>query len=145
VPGRRPGLGSRLALVVTLMATSSVQAASDVRVDATVYVVPLAISLDVSPDEAAVGKPVKVRAIVTNTGTSTLTAVAVAVRFDPVGLVVVNGTNRTIARLATGRSASVSWQVRGEAAGVFVLLARASLGSASVESEARLLTITPRR
>ncbi len=48
-----------------------------------------------------------------------------------------------MAQIKAGKNAVVSWSVCGRLPGTYVLLARVTLDGASIDSPARLLTITP--
>ena len=112
-------------------------------VDASLRVSPLAVALTLVPDQAGVGRRVRARVAVTNLGPTAISGVTAEIRLDRDGLVIAGSAVVVIGRIRPGQTASVSWSVCGRLAGQYLVLARATLDGASVESPARLLTITP--
>jgi subtilase family serine protease len=145
----RPRLASAvLALILAATTAGSINAEStsiSASVGASVNVLPLEIALDLSSLNARVGDPVRVRATVTNAGPTRVSNVAVELRVDTSGLSVRGALTATIPRLQPGHATSVYWNLCPIRTGNYLVLARATLGGASIESEARLLTIEGQR
>ena len=101
----------------------------------------LLVSLDMSATRAQIGQVVQAHASVSNPGKTVVKKVTVELRFDPVGLRVPKALT-VVAQIKAGSSATTSWSVCGRVVGVYVLLARVTLDGTSVDSAARVLTIT---
>jgi subtilase family serine protease len=106
---------------------------------------PLEISLELSTMDARVGDAVKARATITNAGQTRISNVTAELHVDISVVDVRGGLVATISRLQPGRTATVSWTLCASATGNFLVLARATVDGASVESEARLLTVEGQR
>ncbi len=143
MPGTRRVV--HLALVAVLLTATSARASTTGMVGATVVVSPLGVALVVTPGSAAAGKPVRARAEVRNLGAGAIGPVLIELRYEPVGLEVRGTVTQEVRRIAAERSASVTWQLRGVVPGSYVMLARATTGPFTTESEAVLLTILPVR
>jgi hypothetical protein len=114
-------------------------------VQARVEISPLVVELSLSVDHARVGERVQARATVANLGDVDLQRVTVALRVDHDGIVLQNREQQTLPKLMSNKSGSVMWSLCGRQAGTYVVLASATLGDVSVDSEALLLTITAGR
>lgn len=143
--GSRPALGPALLAAVLALATAGSINAESASINASVRVVPLEISLELSSLDARVGDAVKARATITNAGPTRLSNVTAELHVDTSAVNVRGGLVATISRLQPGRSATISWTLCATATGNFLVLARASVDGASVESEARLLTVEGQR
>jgi uncharacterized membrane protein len=143
--GTRPRLAPAVLAVVLAAAMAGSINAESTSISASVGVVPLEIALDLSTLDARVGDAVRVRATVLNAGPNRVSNVTVELRVDTSGLSVRGGLNTTIARIQSGHAASVSWTLCPTRTGNYLVLARATVDGASVESEARLLTIAGQR
>jgi len=143
--GSRPGLGPAALAVALALATASAINAESGSISASVQVMPLEIVLDLSDSDALVGESVRARATVTNAGSTRVSDVTVELRVDSSRVIVRGGLTTTISKLKPGQGASMSWWLCGTEAGNYFVLARATLDGASVESEARLLTISGQR
>jgi hypothetical protein len=144
--GRSPAGGRRRILVlligmVLLGTAPAVSAAGGGSISSQVHAFALLVSLDLSAASATVGQTVQARATVSNVGKTLVKKVTVELRFDPVGLRIGKATI-DIAQIKPGKSAVVSWSVCGRVVGTYVLLARVTLDGTSIDSPARLLTIT---
>lgn len=133
-----------LAMVVAAATAGSINAEAT-SITASVSVIPIAIALDLSTLNARVGEAVRVRATITNAGPTLVTNVTVELRVNTSGLRVRGGPTATISRLQPGRSAAVTWTVCPIQGGSYLVLARASVGEALIESDARLLTVAGQR
>ena len=131
--------------VILAAATAGSVNAESASIAAAVTVVPLEITLDLSTLDAKVGETVRVRATISNAGPARLANVLVELRVDTSGLGVRGGLLATIARLQPGTAAVVTWNVCPSRTGNYLVLARASIGDASIESETRLLTVAGQR
>ena len=141
--GRRIGRVAAVVLAALIVGTPMVAAdGSEGRVTATVIVSPLGVTLDVAASSVPVGKAFQARANVTNGWTSVVRDILVELRLDPVGLAVRQDSQREIGQIKGGRSASVSWTVCGMSPGSYVLLVQATVDGATVESVARIVTVT---
>lgn len=67
-------------------------------------------------------------------------SVVVELRVDIEGLRIRSSNSQTVS-VQAGKDVSVRWQACGAAAGSYVVVARATIGGAHVDSQARLLTI----
>jgi len=140
-PRRRGPTALVAVLVLGLIGAQSAYGASARQVNGRVTAFPAIVSFVVSPTSAKVGVAVGAGATITNVGGSTLTSIVVELRAD-VGGLAVNKASQSIAQLKPGKSATISWSVCGRTVGSYVLLARATIGTMSVDSPARVLTIT---
>lgn len=127
--------------VLVALGTAGSAVAESMSVNAVVQVMPLEVVLDLSTAQARIGETVRARATVTNAGPTKASAVTVELRLDSTALGVRGSLVGTISRLQPGRIASVTWSLCPTRAGNYLVLARASVGGASIESEARLLTV----
>jgi uncharacterized membrane protein len=143
--GSRPGLGPAALAVALALAMAGATNAASTSITASVDVLPLEIILDLSDSDALVGESIRARATVTNAGSTRVTDVIVEIRVDSSRVGIRGSPTTTISRLKPGQAASVSWTLCGSQAGNYFVLARATLDGASVESEARLLTISGQR
>jgi uncharacterized protein (DUF58 family) len=133
-------------VAVALLATFSpalLHADDEASVTGHVDVSPLVVSLSVSPTTSPVGKPVRADVRVTNIGAVRVSNVLVEVRAATDGLRIKSGTPQTLSKLKPGETGSIGYTVCGQKPGNYIVLARATLAGKSVESAARLLTITP--
>ncbi len=137
----RPRLGAAVLAVLLATATAGSISAESASINAAVRVMPLAISLELSTSEAKVGDAVRARATITNLGPTRVSKVSIEVRVNASGVRVKEPLVASIGQLQPGKSGSVSWSLCAVGPGGYLVLARATLGGASVESEARLLTI----
>lgn len=124
---------------------TAVTTAAAASVAAMVDVSPLAVALEVPAGGVEAGRQVRVRAIVHNLGDAVVGPVSVELRFSPAGLDVRSEPAHVIRRIVVGRSGSVAWRVRGLVPGVYVLVARASVGPFTTDSPAAVLRILPPR
>jgi hypothetical protein len=125
---------------MVLATTPAAWASSTGRVEATVRIVPITVSLTIEPSSAAIGAPIHARATVANGSASEAAIVSVELRFDPAG-VLLKSDGRSTFTVRPGRSTSTGWTLCGRVAGSYVVLARAEVGGTFVDSPARLLTI----
>jgi hypothetical protein len=137
---RRAFVPTLLAVLVAI-GTAGSAVAESTSINAAVQVMPLEIRLDLSTAQARIGETVRAKATVTNVGPSKVSAITVELRLDATAVVVRGTLVGTISKLQPGKSASLSWSLCPTRAGNDLILARASLGGASIESEARLLTV----
>jgi hypothetical protein len=133
-----------LAVALACAMAGSINAES-ASISASVNVLPLEITLDLGAQEARVGDAVRVHATITNAGPFRVSNVTVELRVDTSGLGVKGGLSTTISRLQPGHGTSVSWTVCPSRTGNYLVLARATLGGASIESETRLLIVSGQR
>lgn len=141
----RPGLSPVALAIVLALATASAINAESASISASVQVLPLEVVLDLSDSDALVGEWVRARATVTNAGSTRVSDVTVELRVDSSRVSIRGGATTTISKLKPGQAASVSWTLCGTQAGDYFVLARATMDGASVESQARLLTIAGQR
>jgi uncharacterized membrane protein len=141
----RPAQLFALALAAVLVSAASVRASPTASVGAAVDISPLVVTIELGSTTVAAGRQVGVRATVRNLGDAVVGPIGVELRFEPAGLEVRGPATARIARLAPGRGATVSWQVRGLKPGAYVLLARATVGPFATESRAVVLTVLPPR
>ncbi|MCI0582792.1 MAG: hypothetical protein L0227_07845 [Chloroflexi bacterium] len=129
-------------LVVALGAAPLGVAADDSAVSVVVRASPLSIAFDISSASVLVGRTFQAKATVTNDSPETVRDVAVELRLDPAGLSVRKGSQRTISQLRGGKSSSVSWSICATAPGAYVLLAQVTVDGATIESTARIVSVT---
>lgn len=141
----RGGLAPAVLALVLAVATAGSTNAESASIEATVRVMPLAISLDLSTSQARVGDSVRARAIVTNLGSARVSNVVVELRVDASAVSVRGGLASTVPRIQAGHAASISWNLCAIRTGNVLILARATLDGVSIESPARLLTISGQR
>jgi hypothetical protein len=132
-----------LAIGVGVSVAGSVQAeAASIRASVTVLAIELRV--DLSAAQARVGDKVKAQATVANVGPLRVSGVVVELRVSP-GLGVKGPGTVTIARIQPDRTAIAPWTVCALDPGNYVVLARATLAGVALDSEARVLTVTPER
>jgi subtilase family serine protease len=144
-PSTRGGLAPAILAVVLAVATAGSTNAESASIEATVRVMPLAISLDLSTSQARVGDSVRARATVTNLGSVRVSNVVIELRVDAAAVSVRGALASTIPRIQPGHAASISWNLCATRTGNVLILARATVDGASIESPARLLTISGQR
>ena len=130
----------RAVAAALLLLASQVAPASGTGVAARVRSSPIEVSLTLSAAAANVGDRVQVQATVSNLTRSTIASVVVELRVDIEGLRIRSSNSQTVS-VQAGKDVSVRWQACGAAAGSYVVVARATIGGAHVDSQARLLTI----
>jgi uncharacterized membrane protein len=141
VTTRRIGRIAAILLAVLVAAPVGV-AADENAISVVVRASPLRVALDISAATVPVGKTFQVKATVTNNGADPVRDVMVELRLDPVGLSVHKGSVRTISQVKGGKSASVSWSICATAPGSYVLLAQVDDDGATIESPARIVSVT---
>lgn len=132
-----------LALLLAALLPAGAAGAAE-RVDATVYVNPLRLQLELSTSRAATGERVRALATAANLGPAPLGEVTLTLRLDPLGLTMTGASTRTLAGLEPLESDSVSWRLCGPAPGAFLLLVRGTFVAptgGAVTSESRALLI----
>ena len=134
-----------LAILLVGSATGPIRAIDRATVGGRVAVHPLVATLVGSATQAPVGQKVHFTASIVNDGPGRVGPIAVELRSAATGLRIKGAVVQSISRLRPGQLASISWTVCGQTPGAYVLLARATLDGASVESAARLLTIVADR
>jgi hypothetical protein len=139
---RRPPRAASLGLALLLVAAPVTAAGSEGSVTATVRISGVTVSLNLSAATIAVGQSVKAEVLVTNVGDRVIRTVVVELRLDEAGLGVRGGPSKGISQLRAGTGSSVSWAVCGRTPGAYIVLATATVDSISIDSEARLLTVT---
>ena len=140
-PRPRIALVPALVAVILAVATAGSTNAESASIAASVRVVPLEITLELSSMTAKVGDTVKARATITNAGPTRISNVTAELRVDASAVTVRGSLVVTIARLQPGHATTVSWTLCPTAAGNVLILARAAMDGTSVESDARLLTV----
>jgi hypothetical protein len=140
----RPGRGLAVALALFLAAWPASASADSHQgsVTATVQISGVVVALELASNQITVGQSVKAEAFVANLGGATVRRVDVELRFDESGLSVRSGTSKSISNLRPGATSSVSWNVCGRASGAYLVLATATVDDTTIESEARLLTVS---
>jgi hypothetical protein len=144
-PRSRLALGPALVAVALAVATAGSINAESASIDASVRVVPLEISLELSTMAARVGDAVKARATIRNAGPIRISNVTAELRVDTSAISVRGSLVATIARLQPGHAAAVSWTLCPTLTGNYLVLARATVDGASAESAARVLTVGEQR
>jgi hypothetical protein len=141
----RPGRGLAVALALLLAAWPASASAENHEgsVTATVQISGVVVVLELASNQITVGQSVKAEAFVTNLGAATVRRVDVELRFDESGLGVRGGTTKSISNLRAGATTSVSWNVCGRVSGNYFLLATATVDDIAIDSEARLLVVSP--
>jgi uncharacterized repeat protein (TIGR01451 family) len=141
---RRPRIAIVPALVAVVLAvtTAGATSAESASIAASVRVVPLEITLELSTMNARIGDAIKARVTIRNAGPTRVSNVTAELRVDASAVKVRGSLIATIARLQPGHATTVSWTLCPAAVGNILILARATLGGTSVESAARLLTVT---
>jgi hypothetical protein len=154
-PGVRAGRPSRsgrrlrtaaiaVALALATAGSSNAESTSmSASVAGSVQVLGLEIDLVLSTSTARVGDKVRALATVANVGPARISNITVELRVDAAGLRVKGATTTTIARLLAGRTLTSTWTLCPLEPGNYLVLARATVDGASVESAARLLTVSP--
>jgi uncharacterized membrane protein len=145
MPRSRRAFAPWFVAIVLALATAGSTSAESASISVSFRVVPLEISLELSTLTATVGDPVKARATIRNAGPSRISNVTAELRLNTSSLSVRGSLFATIARLQPGHVATVSWTLCATATGNLLVLARATVDGAAVESEARLLTIAGQR
>lgn len=130
-----------MSLVLAISTAGSVSAES-ASIEASVRVVPIEIALELSTLQGRVGEVVRAKATVRNAGPTRASNVTVELRLDATALSVKSSLTASIARLQPGHVASISWNICPTRTGNNLVLARASVDGAAVESPTRLLTVT---
>lgn len=138
----RPRVAPTVLAVVLATATAGAINAESASIDASVRVMPVVILLDLSAMTARIGDPVRARATVTNIGAVRLSTVAVELRVDASAVSVKGSLVATISKLMPGHAASLTWSLCPTRAGNNLVLARATVSGASIESQARVLAVT---
>jgi uncharacterized membrane protein len=144
-PRSRLALAPALVAVVLAVATAGSLNAESASINASVRVVPLEITLELSTVDARVGDAVKARATIRNAGPIRISNVTAELRVDTSAISVRGSLVAAIARLQPGHAAAVSWTLCPTLAGNYLVLARATVDGASAESEARVLTVGEQR
>ena len=116
--------------------------AESASISASVRVVSIAVTLELSTQAARVGDKVRAQATVTNVGTSRVGSLVVSLRADSAGVVIRGSPEIAINRLQPGHSTTVSWNLCPAQSGNYLLLAHASVAGAGVESQTRLLQVS---
>lgn len=114
-------------------------------IQASVQVLAIEVDLALSATQVAVGDRLRAEATVTNRGTERLSNLTLELRVDSAGISVRGSTSVTIARLQAGRTSSAAWTLCALQPGNYLLLARATVAGVSVDSGARLLTVSGQR
>jgi hypothetical protein len=142
---RRPGYPAiALAILVSAVNAGSLNAAS-ASISASVEVAAHEVMLALSSAEVRVGDIVRADATLTNLGSSRLTGISVELRVDPTGIKVRGDELLVVSRLQPRRTAMVSWKLCALQVGNYLVLVRATAGGVSVDSPARLLTVSGQR
>jgi len=131
-----------LALVLVAAPASIALAATSGSVRGAVRIVPITVALALDPSSAAVGAPVKAKATVTNVAPSGSATFTVELRLPASGVVIKGGGTGGALVLKAGKATTITWNLCGQTAGSYVLLARAAVVGTHVDSPARLLTVT---
>jgi uncharacterized membrane protein len=129
-------------LFVVLVAAPVRVAADEASVAMVIRASPLRVALGLSTVSIPVGKTFQVKATVTNDGADPVRDIKVELRLDPVGLSVHKGSVRAISQIKAGKSAAVSWSVCATVPGSYVLLAQVDDDGATIESPARIVSVT---
>jgi hypothetical protein len=131
--------------MAVLAGSTVVVAADEGTIEGRVAVHPLAVALELSTSATTTGKAIQARATVTNQGSAVAAAVTVTLRLAPAGLVPRDALAQSIARIRAHRSAKVTWSLCPAAPGSYLLFAQATLNGSTVESRARVVTVTAGR
>jgi uncharacterized repeat protein (TIGR01451 family) len=118
--------------------------AESASIDASVQVAAFSVQLTLSASTARVGDTVRAEATVTNLGKTRITGLVVELRVDSAGIRL-KSSSSTIGKLQPGRAATVSWSLCAGQQGNYLILARATSGGVSVDSTARLLSVSGTR
>jgi hypothetical protein len=140
--GRRIGSPITIVIAVLVLTSPVVLAAGEGSLSATVRVSPLQARLELSATSTQVGKTFKATAVVTNVGPSVVKDVTVDLRLDGAGLVIERPGPKTIEQIKPVKAATVSWMVCAASPGTYLLLAQATVAGETVESAARVVTVT---
>jgi len=116
-------------------------AAGSRAVTGTVRAAAVGITLSLSATTARVGDQVTATATVRNFTSGTLKTVTIDLRFDASGLAL-KPTGSQSVQVKAGRTADAKWSICGTRVGSYVIVARATVNGVSIDSDARLLTIT---
>ena len=129
-----------LALLLGAVTAGALNAAS-ASVTATVNISAVDVRLTLSTFEAKVGDSIRAQATVTNLGTTRLANIQVELRVDSAGVGIRSAPVVVVSRLQAGRSSTVTWKLCALQPGNSVILARATVDGAAVDSPARLLSV----
>jgi len=129
-------LGAALAAGV-----ASAAGAPSGTVQAVVRVSPLSVAVVVPTDPVKVGKDFRIRADVTNAGSTAIQNVAVSL-LAPQALTLRNPVAQTIPRVGPAEVRGVKWDACTTTAGGYVVMARATAGATIVESSGQLVQVT---
>jgi hypothetical protein len=136
-----PVLAAALVVGAPVLLAADPVAGTDAALEGRVRVSAIIVAFALSADSANVGQSIRAEARITNIGTATLRGIAIDIRADRVGLAIKSPTAEVLS-LKPGRSTTVTWSICGRNEGSYVLLVRATHAGVSIESAARLLSIT---
>lgn len=143
--GRRIRAGAAALAVVLAIGMPGSLDADSASIQASVRVSPITVRLEISAAQLRAGDTTRALATVTNLGPVKLSSVRVELRVDTAGVHVRGDAVSTISKLQPGHSATVSWTICAVEQGNFVVLAHATVEGGSVDSPARLLSVSGRR
>jgi hypothetical protein len=125
-----------------VIAATPVHASSEAGVTGRVRVAPIVVALELSAGSIRVGEQVTARATVSNVATETVRSILVTVRYEPVGLSGRGPSSVRLSQLKPGRSGDVSVRLCATQPGAYLVLAQATVVDLTIESRARLVTVT---
>jgi hypothetical protein len=128
-------------VLLSLALVGGAHAAGSGSVSGSVVPNPLVVTMSLSSASVAVGAAVTATATARNLGVAGLTNVTLTLNGDP-NLAVAGGAIRTIASIAGGGSAQVSWQFCALAPGGYVLLAKGTARTFTADSPAQVLNVS---
>ena len=105
----------------------------------------ISVELDLSAAEARVADKVRATTNVTNGGAARLSGITVELRVDAAGLRIQGASTTIITRLQPGRTSDSTWTICALQPGNYLVLATATLAGVSIDSLARLLSISGER
>lgn len=129
-------------LVLALAAGAAYASGPSGTVQVRVVVNPLSVAVLVPPGSVKAGKDFRIRAEVTNAGSSTVQNVSVRL-LAPQALVLRDPATQVLPRVGPGVDRRVRWDACSTTAGGYVVMARATAGALTAESTGQLVQITP--
>ena len=137
----------RLALACTafaLVAACAAQTGSTSSITGHVLVNPLSVSLTVPAGPVKPGKEFVVKATVSNAASAELSNVQATLLRDP-AIVLYDPATQVLGKLGPRRSAKFTWAACSATPGNYVVMARATAGVFTAESQGALVAVAPGR
>jgi hypothetical protein len=128
------------AIVLVGSLAQSVAGAGARPINASVRVSPISVTLALSPTSIRVGEQITATATVRNLTSTTIKVVQVQLRVDTSGLMLKPAGLQSV-QVKAGKTADLKWSICGAVAGTYVVMARATVDGASIDSAGHLVTV----